>query len=100
MSTQELTTIVRDLKEFRLMAERFDAEISVREAAIKAHMEEHALDTLITTDVKITWKAITSTGIDTPFSKRNFPRSLPCTPGRPPAADSACNKKTECCCNS
>ena len=73
MSTQELTTIVRDLKELRLMAEQLDAEISVLEAAIKAHMEEHGLDTLTTTDVKITWKAITSTRIDTTALKKEFP---------------------------
>ena len=46
MSTQELTTIVRDLKELRLMAEQLNAEIAALEQAIKAHMEEHDLDTL------------------------------------------------------
>jgi len=46
MSTQELTTIARDLKELRLMAEQLNAEIAALEQAIKAHMEEHDLDTL------------------------------------------------------
>lgn len=73
MSTQELTTIARDLKELRLMAEQLDAEIAALEKVIKAHMEEHNLDTLITTDVKITWKAITSTRIDTTALKKEFP---------------------------
>ena len=72
MSTQELTTIARDLKELRLMAEQLDAEIATLEAAIKAHMEEHDLDTLVTTDVKITWKAITSTRIYTIALKKEF----------------------------
>jgi len=73
MSTQELITIAPDLKELRLMTEQLDAEISVLEAAIKSYMEEHDLDTLITTDVKITWKAITSTRIDTTALKKEFP---------------------------
>ena len=50
MSTNELNTLARDLKELRLMAEQLDAEIKALEDAIKAHMTEHAVDTLITTD--------------------------------------------------
>lgn len=73
MSTQELTTIARDLKELRLMAEQLDAEIAKLEQSIKAHMEEHDLDTLITTDVKITWKAVTSSRVDTTALKKEFP---------------------------
>lgn len=73
MSTQELTTFARVLKEFRLMAEQFDAEIIQLEQAIKAYMEENDLDTLMTTDVKITWKAVTSTRIDTASLKKEFP---------------------------
>lgn len=57
MSTQELTTIVHDLKELRIMA----------------HMEEQAIDTLITTDVKITWKQVTSTRLDTTALKKELP---------------------------
>lgn len=53
MSTQELNTIARDLKELRLMAEQLDAEIKTLEDAIKVHMTEHDIDTLITTDTKI-----------------------------------------------
>ena len=53
MSTTELNTLARDLKELRLMAEQLDAEIKTIEDAIKAHMTEHAIDTLITTDVKM-----------------------------------------------
>lgn len=73
MPTRELTTIARDLKELRLMAEQLDAEIAALEQAIKAHMEEHDLGTLTTIDVKITWKAVTSTRIDTTALKKEFP---------------------------
>ena len=73
ISTQELNTIVRDLKELRLMAEQLDAEIRTLEDAIKAHMTETGVDTLITTDTKITWKTVTSSRIDTTALKKQLP---------------------------
>lgn len=73
MSTTELNTLARDLKELRLMAEQLDAEIKTIEDAIKAHMTEHAVDTLITTDVKITWRTVTSSRIDTAALKKQLP---------------------------
>ena len=73
MSTNELNTLARDLKELRLMAEQLDAEIKTIEDAIKAHMTEHAVDTLITTDVKITWRTVTSSRIDTAALKKTLP---------------------------
>ena len=72
MSTTELNTLARDLKELRLMAEQLDAEIKTIEDAIKAHMTEHAVDTLITTDVKITWRTVTSSRIDTAALKKQL----------------------------
>ena len=73
MSTNELNTVARDLKELRLMAEQLDAEIRTLEDAIKAHMTEQGVDTLITTDVKITWKTVTSSRIDTTALKKQLP---------------------------
>ena len=73
MSTNELNNLARDLKELRLMAEQLDAEIKTIEDAIKAHMTEHAVDTLITTDVKITWRTVTSSRIDTAALKKQLP---------------------------
>ena len=66
MSTNELNTIARDLKELCLMAEQLDVEI-------KAHMTETGVDTLITTDTKITWKTVTSSRIDTTALKKQLP---------------------------
>ena len=73
MSTNELNTVARDRKKLRLMAEQLDAEIKTLEDAIKAHMTETGVDTLITTDVKITWKTITSRRIDTTALKKQLP---------------------------
>lgn len=73
MSTKELCTAAHDLKELRLMAEQLNAEITALEQAIKAHMEENDLDTFITTDVKITWKQVTSSRIDTTALRKALP---------------------------
>ena len=73
MSTNELNTLARDLKELRLMAEQLDTKIKTIEDAIKAHMTENAVDTLITTDVKITWRTVTSSRIDTAALKKQLP---------------------------
>lgn len=73
MSTQELYAVARDLKELRLMAEQLDTEIAELEQTIKAHMEEQAVDTLVTTDVKITWKQVTTSRIDTAALKKALP---------------------------
>lgn len=72
MSTHELNTVARDLKELRLMAEQLDTEIKTLEDAIKAHMTETGIDTLITTDTKITWKMVTSSRIDTTALKKQL----------------------------
>ena len=73
MTTNELNTIARDLKELRLMAEEINNSIKTLEDAIKAHMTEHDLDTLITTDTKITWEVVTSSRIDTTALKKQLP---------------------------
>jgi len=73
MSTNELNTVAHDLKELRLMAEQLDTEIKTLEDAIKAHMTETGVDTLITTDVKITWRTVTSSRIDTTALRKQLP---------------------------
>lgn len=73
MSTQELNIVARDLKELRLMAEQLNAEIAELEQSIKTHMEEQDIDTIVTTDVKITWKPVTSSRIDTAALKKALP---------------------------
>ena len=74
MSNQELYTIAHDLKELKLMAEQLNQEIAQLENAIKQHMEVQAIDTIVTSDVKITWKSITSTRLDTTALKKALPQ--------------------------
>ena len=73
MSTKELYAIAHDLKELRLMADQLNAEIAEMEQAIKTHMEEQDIDTIVTTDVKITWKTVTSNRLDTNALKKALP---------------------------
>lgn len=73
MSTNELNTTARNLKELHLIADQLDTEIKTLEDAIKAHMRETGVDTLITTDTKITWKTVTSSRIDTTALKKQLP---------------------------
>ena len=74
MSNQELYTIAHDLKGLKLMAEQLNQEIAQLENAIKQHMEDQAIDTIVTSDVKITWKSITSTRLDTTALKKALPQ--------------------------
>ena len=92
MSTNELNTIARDLKELRLMAEQLDAEIKTLEDTIKAHMTETGVDTLITTDTKITWKTVTSSRIDTTALKKQLPDVAAVFTKEPPLAASLSSK--------
>lgn len=73
MSNQELAIAARELKQLKLMHDELAAEIKTLEDAIKAHMDEQMLDTIITTDVKITWKTVTSSRIDTTALKKALP---------------------------
>ena len=73
MSNQELTIAARELKQLKLMHDELAAEIKTLEDTIKAHMDEQMLDTIITTDVKITWKTVTSSRLDTTALKKALP---------------------------
>lgn len=64
MSNLELNSKAKELKELKLMEEELKAQIAELEAAIKQHMDEAGVDTLITTDAKISWKPVTSTRLD------------------------------------
>ena len=60
MSINELDMKVKELRELRRMAEELQAEIDAAQDAIKAHMDSQGVDTLIGTDWKVTWKAVTT----------------------------------------
>lgn len=64
MSTIELSSKVKDLRELKRMAEELNEEITGLEDTIKAHMTAEDTDTLTGTDYKVTWKAVKSARFD------------------------------------
>ena len=71
MSNTEITAAVTQLQELRRMQEELTAEIETLTDAIKAHMGENEL--LLAGPYKITWKAVTSSRIDTTALKKALP---------------------------
>lgn len=70
MSTIELTSKVRELKELKMMAEELAAEITAIEDTIKAEMTARETDELITGEYKIRWKKVVSNRFDTTSFKK------------------------------
>ena len=71
MSNTEITAAVTQLQELRRMQEELTAEIDHLTDAIKAHMGTQEL--LLAGPYKITWKAVTSSRIDTTALKKALP---------------------------
>jgi predicted phage-related endonuclease len=65
MTTTEVTTTIRNLKELMNMKEELEAEITAAQDAIKAEMTAREVDELRADVLKVTWKAVTSTRFDT-----------------------------------
>ena len=70
MSTIELTSKVKELKELKMMAEELAAEITTIEDTIKAEMTARETDELITGEYKIRWKKVVSNRFDTTAFKK------------------------------
>lgn len=71
MSTIELTSKVKELKELKMMAEELAAEITAIEDTIKAEMTARETEELITGEYKIRWKKVISNRFDTTAFKKN-----------------------------
>ena len=64
MSTNEMESKIRELRELRRMADEIAAEIETFQDSIKSEMTARNTDTLTGTDYKITWKTVTSKRFD------------------------------------
>lgn len=73
MATNELITKLNDLTELRKMADDLNAEIEAIQEEIKAHMTEADTDTITAGAFKVSWKAVTSTRIDTTALRKDLP---------------------------
>ena len=73
MATNEIIRKLNELSELRRMADELNAEIEAIQDEIKAHMTEADTDTLTAGAFKVTWKAVTSTRIDTTALRKDLP---------------------------
>lgn len=73
MSTNELTSKVRELKELKAMAEEIAAEISTIEDAIKAEMTARETDEMMIDVYKIRWTKVKSNRFDSTVFRKAMP---------------------------
>lgn len=70
MSTNELTSKVRELKELKAMAEELAAEITAIEDTIKAEMTARETEEITVDVFKIRWTKVISNRFDTTAFKK------------------------------
>jgi len=73
MAINEIIRKLNELSELRRMADELNAEIEAIQDEIKAHMTAEETDTLTAGAFKVTWKAVTSTRIDTAALRKDLP---------------------------
>lgn len=73
MSINEMDSKIKELRELRRMADELDAEMETIQDSIKAHMDAEGVDTISGTDWRVTYKAVTSSRIDTAALKKALP---------------------------
>lgn len=73
MATNEIIIRLNVLTELRQMIEELNAEAEAIQDEIKSHMTEANTDTITAGQYKVTWKAVTSTRIDTAALRKDLP---------------------------
>lgn len=73
MSINEMDSKIKELRELRRMADELAAEIESIADSIKASMDIQGADTINGTDWKVTYKAVTSSRMDTAALKKVLP---------------------------
>lgn len=73
MSFSEMDTKIKEIRELKRMQEELTAELDALSDEIKRHMDAEGVDTISGTDWKVTYKAVTSSRIDTSALKKALP---------------------------
>lgn len=71
MSIKEIESKAKELQELKRMREELDAEMTALEDEIKAFMGDQ--EQIVAGAFKITWRAVTSSRIDTTALKKELP---------------------------
>ena len=75
MSTNEMDSKVKELRELKRLREELETEITAAEDSIKAEMTARDVDTLTGSDWKITWKMVQGTRFDSVAFKKANPEA-------------------------
>lgn len=73
MSTNEMASKVKELKELKLMAEELAADITAIEDSLKAEMTEKGVEEMTVDVFKIRWTKVSSTRFDSTTFKKAMP---------------------------
>ena len=73
MSRQDIESKVQEIRELKRMQDELSAELEALTYEIKAHMDADGVDTISGTDWKVTYKAVTSSRIDTSALRKAAP---------------------------
>lgn len=73
MSINEMNSKIKELRELRRMADELAGEIESITDSIKDHMVTQGVDTISGRDWKVTYKAVTSSRLDSSALKKALP---------------------------
>lgn len=73
MSQNEIITTVEELQELRRLQEDLEAEIAALQDKIKVHMDASGVDQMTAGAFKVSYKAVTSSRLDTAALKKALP---------------------------
>lgn len=73
IAQNNLDAIMQELAQYTRMAEEIAATVDSLKDILKKHMEENGLDSIAGSEHKASYKAVTSSRIDTTALKRDMP---------------------------
>lgn len=73
IAQNNLDSLMREIAEYTRMAEEVAATLDSLKDTLKKHMEENGLDSIAGSEHKVSYKAVTSSRIDTTALKRDMP---------------------------
>ena len=73
IAMDNLNALMREIAEYTRMAEEVAATLDSLKDTLKKHMEENGLDSIAGSEHKASYKAVTSSRIDTTALKRDLP---------------------------
>lgn len=73
IAQNNIDSLMREIAEYTRMAEEVAAMLDSLKDTLKKHMEENGLDSIAGSEHKASYKAVTSSRIDTTALKRDMP---------------------------